>query len=92
MTRISTFCIVFGALAVLALSATAASAETIGVRAPTVSLPAKPPPKTIQLDSIQYGIGQSLNSSTGSKSNREGAAPTVSQINISGKLKRYRPG
>ena len=92
MVRISTFCIVSSALAVLALSATAASAETIGVRAPTVNLPAKPPPKAIQLDSWQFGVGRSLTSTSSHSSAREGTAPSVSEIHISSKPKQYKPG
>lgn len=90
MMRISTICVVGSTLAVLASSANGASAETISVhtRVPTINVPANPP-KNIELDSFQFGVGRSLNSTGSKSSDREGTALGTTEIHVGSK--QYKP-
>jgi len=91
MTRISKFCVVSSTLAALALSATAASAENLTVRpvAPKVSVPSHR--NDIQNMSWQWGASQTTDSTGSRGSDREGQAPSGSQIQVGSKAKQYRP-
>jgi hypothetical protein len=92
MTRISTTCVLSGTLAVLAFSADLASAETITVRPtlPNVKIQT-PNHNQMQINSFQWGVGRGITQSNGTKTDREGSTPSVSEIVVTKPKSKISP-
>jgi hypothetical protein len=93
MTRISTARVLSGTLAVLAFSADVASAGNLTVRPtlPNVTIQTPNHKQQIQINSFQWGVGRGITQPNGTKSDREGSTPSVSEIVVTKPKSKISP-